>query len=240
MKKIALVAMGALVGLTACVDAPTGLAPEAAAENRISAMNGGATQVNGPVWVDIAFSIAGGSAVSAGVNLHPQAGAAAGGSCRKADGTISLTTTENTVWFNQAGVRKTAAKFCQGSAGGVARACSAQVAATYAAAANSPGTGNENLNFLTEDEGDVVDLFVHYKANQDWTDARGTLEFEFACDTGSGDAELDLEQFIKLSGSAFQTGTDRQLDTTDVFLSTDLGAGVLTSLSWIFRSRVGA
>lgn len=144
-----------------------------------------------------------------------------------------------------AGQVNTSAKFCQRSAGDVARTCDAVVPATYAAAANSPGWGNENLNFLTDEEGDVEDLFVDYPGNKDWTDATGDLEFSFTCsDDSSGEASLELSEFATGNpdgGNTFRAGPegDRRLDHDDLVISSDLGSGGLEGLHWFFRSPVG-
>jgi hypothetical protein len=247
MKKLSILGIGALVALAACADNP--LAPETALDKKVGTMNAAVTQVNGPVWVEMAFTafVGGNGGFAPGENAHPQG---KGHCATEASSTPSGTQSENTVWYNEQG-NKTNSKFCEGSTGaGVEVTCVVTgddaIPATYAAAANTPGAGNENLNFLTDEEGEVEDLFVHYKSNRDWTDARGELEFSYVCNGGAieGEGVLDLTQFATDNpdgGNMFEAGPpgDRQLDVTGVEVSTDDGDFELTSLYWTFRSRVG-
>jgi hypothetical protein len=249
IKWIALpVAAVVAVGLAACsgdVAGPSSLTPDVLFTH---AGDHESHQHNGPVWVRLTFTIAGNGGTPAGVNQHPQGK----GDCRQANGEVSGTATENTVWFNENG-RKTNSKFCEGSTGeGVAGLCIADaIPATYAAAGNTPGSGNENLNFFSDEEGDdVLDQFVHYKANKDWTDAVGAITFDFTCNGNGteGEGSLALDQFATANpdgGNAFEPGPpgdwqlDLELGSTTAEVTTGLGTGTVTGLSWVFRSRVG-
>lgn len=245
MRKLSMAALGALVVVAACADNPTSpseLAPDGARFTHTEDHE--SHQHNGPVWVQLAFAVDGDAAVAPGVNAHPQGK----GSCAQADGTVSGTQADNTVWFNDKGKRNTAAKFCQGSEGdGVTRTCTSDdIPATYAAHGNEPGAGNENLNFFTDEEEDVLDQFVHYKANADWTEGKGSIDVAFTCSPdGSGTASLALEQFSTVNpdgGNMFLAGPpgDWQLNVSgNPVVTTGIGDGEVTGLSWDFRSRVG-
>lgn len=234
-------ALGALVVLAACADSPTTpheLAPDGAVFTHTNDHE--SHQHNGPVWVQLTLEVELG--VPPGVNQHPQGK----GSCRQANGDVSGNTSDNTVWFNDQGRRNTAAKFCEGSSGDVVECTASPIPATYAANANDPGTGNENLNFFTDEEEDVLDRFVHYKANADWTEGKGSVDFTFTCDNeDDGTGSLALDQFSTTNpdgGNMFTAGPpgDWQLNVAgNPVVTTDLGEGDVTGLHWDFRSRVG-
>lgn len=236
MKKLAFLPLAALVFAAACADTPTASAPAAVALNT----NGNS---NGPTYVLGAFvlTIQG---IPAGVNQHPEGK----GGCRDANGN-SGNTTAHTVWYNEQG-KKTSAKFCEGSStgggsgtpGSIVDCTINGIPATYAAGGNDPlRAGNENLNFLTDVEGEEdVDRYVHYKNNPTETIGAGVVNFAFACDDGrSGEGSLALTQFTA-DENLFQTSSlgDRALNISGVEVSTGFGPGNLTSLYWNYRSRV--
>jgi hypothetical protein len=227
------------IGLVACSDseAPTGLMPEAL----FSHADGQAGDHNGPVWVQVDFEIPAGDGVAKGINQHPQGQ----GTCRNAAGETG-SGTEHTVWYNSQG-KKTTSKFCEGTEGTEAGTCTAAgdgIPATYAAAGNAPGSGNENLNFFVDDPDlEVEDYFVHYKAQADFTDGMGEVTFDYTCGNGVvGTTTLDLAQFTtdNPDGGSLFTGalsTDiRGLTVTGVQLT---AGQVVTALYWTYRSRVG-
>jgi hypothetical protein len=241
-----------VLGAVACADMPT-MSPDDALLKRgqgQGASQGGETQqkVNGPTWVMGSFELTlNGStgAIAAGVNMHPQGQ----GECRDASGNVNGDTSLNTVWHDAGqGRADTGAKFCQGRTGDeqpTTLQCSiGGIAATYAAAGNLPGSGNENLNFLTDEEGEVEDLFVHYRANGTSTTGKGELGFAFACgDDVAGEGTLDLDLWSQ-AGNAFIPGRLEQLarSTSRGSRSTSIdtaGTVDFTGLYWTFRSRVG-
>jgi hypothetical protein len=214
---------------------------------------------NGPMWVQGEFSFAGqieSSGFEPGQNGHPQGY----GDCRKSDGTISSTTSENVVWFNEQG-NKTNSKFCAGDdVTGVADdvVCTIDglnegmgIPATYAFGGTSgPGTSpqsaqNENVNFLSDALQQAADLFVHYQAKGNKTTALGLLVVNYSCDDqSSGEAYLPLGQFAG-PGNPFASTSlaGRSLNTTGVKIYSDNPAetvlGDLDSLYWTYRDRVG-
>jgi hypothetical protein len=238
MKKLAFLPLAALVFAAACADTPTASAPAVVALNTDG-------NSNGPTYVLGTFDLTI-QGVPAGVNQHPEGK----GGCRDASGTVNENPLLNTVWYNEQG-KKTSAKFCEGSSTdggsgtpGSTVGCTINgIPATYAAGGNDPDrAGNENLNFLTDVAGDdVLDFYVHYKNNSSNTIGAGSVNFTFACTDGrSGAGSLALTQFSAAT-NLFSAGPagDRQLDTTGKTVFTGFGEGNLTSLYWVYRSRVG-
>jgi hypothetical protein len=213
-----------------------------------------AATVSGPVWVTAVFELQQGSSViGAGVNGHPHGS----GQCRDVNGNVSGTTADNTVWYNPQG-KKTGAKFCAGSSTSVPTTVTCTfdpIPATYAFGTNGTPTGstaNENLNFLTDVLTQATDLFVHYNRQHNLSTAQGTVEgadltgWPYTCDDSAFDGQgfFDLSDFnTPFTGNLFKflSTTARQLDvdTNTIFVSTDFGTGEMTSISWIYRSRVG-
>lgn len=213
-----------------------------------------AVTVSGPVWVTAVFELQQGSSVTApGVNAHPQGT----GQCRDANGNVSGTTANNTVWYNPQG-QKTGAHFCEGGTTSVPTTviCTFDpIPATYAFGSNGIPTGstaNENLNFLTDVLTQASDLFVHYNKQHNVSTAQGTVEgadltgWPYTCDDSAFDGQgfFDLSDFnTPFSGNLFKyvSTTARQLDvdTNTIYVSTDFGIGEMSSISWIYRSRVG-
>jgi len=244
MRKILVAAVTvAAFGAVACsdVDSPTAVhSGSEGAQYESSVKQAGNDQYNGPTWVIATFDLAvGGWEVEPGVNQHNQ------GECRDESGVVNSNSLLNTVWYNPAG-EWTNAKHCEGIEGEASETlqCTASgsgIAATYAAQANTPGAGNENLNFLTDEEGNVEDLFVHYQSNQNATSAKGTVEFDFSCEsdvTGVGTINLGL---WNVAENVFveRDEDSRQLEIDGQKVVTELGEGELESLYWVFRSRVG-
>jgi len=245
MRKILVAAVTvAAFGAVACsdVDSPTAVhSGSEGVQYESSVKQAGNDQYNGPTWVIATFDLAvGGWEVEPGVNQHNQ------GECRDESGVVNSNSLLNTVWYNPAG-EWTNAKHCEGIEGEASETlqCTASgsgIAATYAAKANTPGAGNENLNFLTNEEGDdVEDLFVHYKDNGEHTVAKGAVEFAYSCESGvTGVGTIDLGLW-NVAGNVFveRDQYSRQLEIDGQTFVTDLGEGELESLYWVFRSRVG-
>jgi hypothetical protein len=242
------------VAMTACTDTagPNGLTPDVL----FSHTEGHDGRHNGPVWVQLVFDLEGNGGTPAGVNQHPQGK----GTCRDELG-VQGSTTDHTIWYNEQG-KKTNSKFCEGSEGdGASGSCTAfgedtpqGIPATYAAAGNDPGDGNENLNFYTDDEDVPEDRFIHYKDNSTETDAKGVVDFVFTCgeDATEYEGSLALSQFeTYVSGvnNAFIPGEEvdewqldlaRDAGMDPVVVTTDSGEGTVTAIFWVFRSRAGS
>jgi hypothetical protein len=252
-KYIMSAAAAMVLGAVACADMPT-MSPDDALMKRgqgQGATQGGETgqKHNGPTWVMGGFELTiNGStgAIPAGQNMHPQNK----GECRDVNGVINPTSTENTVWY-EAGKKETdtGAKFCAGRTGDsapVVLQCSISgIPATYAAAGNMPGSGNETLNFLTDDEGEVEDLFVRYRANGAATTGKGELGFSFICgESVEGEGTLDLGQWSQADNAFLNglTADTRRLEVSGktVSLTDTQGTVDFGSLYWTFRSRVGS
>jgi hypothetical protein len=248
-KKYIMSAAAAMVlGVVACADMPT-MSPDDALMKRgqgQGAGQGGETgqNYNGPTWVlgEFALTIEGvGESFDPGENAHPQGK----GTCKDGTGEVNGDKSLNVIWHAPGNDRAdTSAKFCAGSEEDgepIVLTCTIDapgIPATYAANGNSPGRGNENLNFVTDGD---VDLFVHYKDNSNSTDAAGILELAYSCDLGvEGSASIDLGDWAG-PGNLFidRDAESRQLKVEGHTVVTDLGDGALKNLYWTFRSRVG-
>jgi len=256
MRKILVAAITvAALGAVACsdVDSPTAVhsgsegAQSEGAQYENNVKQAGSDIYNGPTYVLGGFSLTvegSGEAFEPGANAHPQGL----GECRDESGDVNEIKALNTVWHGpgQSGA-DTSAKFCEGTEGDaepLVLACTIDapgIPATYAAQANNPGEGNENLNFLTDEEGDVDDQFVHYNSQHNETSAKGDVEFAYSCESEvTGVATIDLSLW-NVAGSVFveRDEDSRQLEIDGQTVGTDLGDGEMESLYWVFRSRVG-
>jgi hypothetical protein len=126
-------------------------------------------------------------------------------------------------------------------------------------------SNNENLNFHSDLIPQQLDQFVHYQAptlkgKKGNTTGKDETAFTFTCDDGTvGDAYIALDGFNAPGTNLFGRGTqpagsDRWLDVSssgiavNMYASGDgpytqgdqVGTGTLTSLYWLYRSRVGS
>jgi hypothetical protein len=129
-------------------------------------------------------------------------------------------------------------------------------------------TNNENMNFHSDLIPQQLDQFVHYgastkKGQKGNTTGKDETAFTFSCEDGTvGDAYIDLSGFNAVGVNLFGHGTrpsgtlDRWLDVANggngidvnMYATGDgpytqgeqVGTGTLTSLYWLYRSRVAS
>jgi hypothetical protein len=125
-------------------------------------------------------------------------------------------------------------------------------------------TNNENINFHSDLIPQQLDQFVHYgavtkKGQRGNTTGKDWTAFTFTCGDGSeGDGYIDLSDFNALNTNLFgkgaqPAGSDRWLDvsggiTVHMYATGEgpfsdppddaVGEGELTSMYWLFRSRI--
>jgi hypothetical protein len=239
MRKLGVLCLATLALATACAEGPTAVeAPHAAS------LSG--SGVYGITQVHATFTLLPG-AIPPGVNQHPQGR----GTCRNEAGERNpfpgVANAAYTVYFNEQGQR-TGNSFCQGSAGsGQPVACTIRdIPAMYGAENSHFGAGvPEYLDFNVLHESAFPDRFVRYGfPSIPGTHGMGLLQFAFACaDQSAGEGHLLLNQFNASANLFFNPAApngasdDRHLNTTGIALSTDRGAGSLTSMYWTFGIR---